>query len=289
MDNKNKNIDNEKEELLRAVIRESLPLYSQHKKMLREQSEKEEILRSAIRELLISEAKASKQPPPSSTLEGILNIWLKNVIGNVKIKFLNLQDGIEEQEGFITTFLNGISELFMFPEMDKEKEEAKLEEEEKNNFKLKYGAFDDLDPEEEKSDDTEEKADSTQDDEPASDLMGRGKRFAYKELQALTSSVQDILKDIIPQERENARQTILKNFGAWMDYWSMNNDQVSTIIEKTLKELGVAIEQDELPSEEQPIEEPLEEPVEQPLEEPAVPDEAEEEPALEEEIDFDFE
>jgi len=293
MNNKNKIIEENgiEEENLRSFIRESLTLYSKNKQKLREDFEKEQVLRNAIRELLISEAKASKQPPPGSTLEGILNTWLKNVIGNVKIKFLNLQDGIEEQEGFITTFLNGISELFMFPEMEAEKEKEEELEEEKS-VKLKYGAFDDLDAEdkpEPEMDDTE----SDTDDEPASDLMGRGKRFAYKELQSLTTTVQDILKDIIPQERENARQTVLKNFGAWMDYWSMNNDAVSNIIQKTLGDLGVSIDQDELPSEEQPVEEPIEEPteepIEEPVEEPTVPDETEEEPALEEEIDFDFE
>lgn len=295
MNNKNKIIEENgiEEENLRAFIRESLALYSKNKQKLREDFEKEQVLRNAIRELLISEAKASKQPPPSSTLEGILNTWLKNVIGNVKIKFLNLQDGIEEQEGFITTFLNGISELFMFPEMEAEKEKEEELEEEKG-VKLKYGAFDDLDAEdkpEPEMDDTE----SDTDDEPASDLMGRGKRFAYKELQSLTTTVQDILKDIIPQERENARQTVLKNFGAWMDYWSMNNDAVSNMIQKTLGDLGVSIDQDELPSEEQPVEqpveEPVEEPIEQPVEEPAgdIVDQEAEPEELEEEFDFDFE
>ena len=262
------------EDKIRSVIREAIKLYSIRKENLRAQSVFEDKLRETIRKIIISEAKASKEPPPSSTLEGFLRTFLKNKLPSVKIEFNKLQDSNEEKYGFIETFMFGVSDLFKIPGVAEQPEEEELnEEEEDKKVKMRFGAFDDLglDGEEQEQEEPEEPEEEDPMDKGAQTDFDVGSRTGYTAVQELTSAIQDLKKNIVPQNLENARSTLLRNFAGWIDQWTIDNDEITDFLSKTLQKLDVEVP--DILRQQQPEQQP-----EQPVME---------EDFLEEEIDFD--
>lgn len=275
----NKNNDSEKR--VRSMVQNALKIYyTIPDKKLSKEKLQEERLRKIISNLLLSEIKASKEPPPKSTLEGFLREFLKAKLPSIKIQFDKLQDSDEERFGFIETFMFGVSDLFNIPNLSQEDEEQELkEEEEEKKVKMKFGAFDDLALDGE--DDKEEIEKPVQKQEEPMDKAAQtefdvGSRTGYRALQGITSAIQDLKKDIVPQNLENARSTLLRNFAGWMDQWTVDNQTITDFLAKTLQELNVEVpEQLSQQSKEVPASQP--EP-----EQPVL-----EEDFLEEEIDFD--
>jgi len=260
------------EEKFRSIVKKALNIYyTNSRDKLSKEKLQEEKLRKIINKLIISEVKASKEPPPKSTLEGFLRTFLKLKLPSIKIEFDKLQDSNEERFGFIETFMYGVSDLFNIPDISNQpEEELKEEEEEDKKITMKFGAFDDLNIDGEESEEKEEKPEQKEEDpmdKAAQTDFDVGSRTGYKAVQSLTSAIQDLKKDIIPQNLENARSTLLRNFAGWMDQWTIDNQEITDFLAKTLEKLNVEVP--EVLSQQQ-----VEEPVMQ-------------EDFLEEEIDFD--
>ena len=275
--------EDEKESKIRSVVREALLIYAEKKKSLTKQKISEEKIRNFVRNYFISEAKASKEPPPASTLEGFLRSFLKAKLPSLKIEFDKLQDSDEELFGFIKIFMFGVNDLFRIPGLEQNSEEEKLNEEEEQKIKVKFGAFDDVGLEDNEEENKKEET-SEPEDESAKTDFDVGARTGHKALQGMTSAIMDLKKDIIPRNLENARSTLLKNFAGWMDQWSEDNQAITDYLTKILQELNVEIP--EILTTSQPEEMPAQEEV-PPEEVSAEMPEEQPEENLEEEIEFD--
>ena len=235
-----------KEERLRNIVKSALKIYyTNSDQKLSQQKLQEEKLRKIIQKVILSEVKASKEPPPKSTLEGFLREFLKAKLPSIKIQFDKLQDSDEERFGFIETFMYGVSDLFNIPGVSQDEEEQELkEEEEEKKIKMKFGAFDDLaldgEEQEQEAEEPEQKQEEPM-DKAAQTEFDVGSRTGYKALQGITSAIQDLKKDIVPQNLENARSTLLRNFAGWMDQWTVDNQEITQFLSKTLQELNVEV------------------------------------------------
>jgi hypothetical protein len=224
--------DKDVEDKLRSIIRESIRLYAKKKQMLSQEDLQEQKIRQAIRKILLSE-KASKDPAPSSTLEGVMRSLLNNIVPQIRIDYMKLQTNEEERQGFKDYFYNAISQTIdvAHDQVNPEDTEKELEEQEKIVFKSDdpdfiNGVSDGTDSAEGKQE--EEKQDSKN----ISSYYDRGQNFGETAFNAIKDRIQNaVYSQIVPEEYPEFVKVLNANLQAWFKIWDTNRTEEEPVPE----------------------------------------------------------
>lgn len=219
--------EKEKEEKLRAIIRESIRLYAKKKEMLSTEDLQEQKIRQTIRKLILSE-KESKDPAPTSTLEGVMRALLNNIVPQIRLDYMKLQTNEEERQGFKDYFYNAVAQTIdvAHDQLEPENTEEELEEQEKIVVKS-----DDPDFIGGVSDGTEEESSKEQGKEPEeekniSSYYERGQNFGHSAFQAIRDRIQNaVYSEIVPEEYEEFVKVLNANLQAWFKIWDQNRTE----------------------------------------------------------------
>lgn len=237
---------------LRLVIREAIKLYASKNANLSANVNNEEKLRQVIRSLILQEAESS-QPPPDSTLNGLLDDYLNDTLKQVKRYFTTLQSDKDEQQGFISRFMNGIHDIISLPEFELEdeseqKELTEVEDEEEENpdddVKFTFGASanaSDGEPEQKEEEPEPEQEEPVE--KPEKQFFDRGEDFASKALRDILTRTKEFASDLVGEERESGKEAVLRNMGAWLIIWSGHDSFVYQAIVDTLGNLNITLPQ----------------------------------------------
>lgn len=218
------NSDEEKQEkALRSIIREAIRLYASKKQMLSAEQIQEQRLRQAIRKILLSE-KASNDPPPASTLEGVMRSLLNNIVPQIRLDYMKLQTNTEERQGFKDYFYNAVEQTIdvAHDQMNPEQSEEELEEQEKIVVKS-----DDPDFISGVNDGTEEindkKAEEKDQATNISSYYDRGQNFGETAFNAVKDRIQNaVYSQIVPDEYPQFVKVLNANLQAWFKIWDTN-------------------------------------------------------------------
>lgn len=245
------------EEVLRDTIRRSIRLYSKTKKNKKQENLQEDKIREIIR-VLINEAKQSSFPKPESTLQGILSKFFNStgMYETIRDSFYELQTNEEEKIGFIRTFLERANEILSMQLSAEEPEEELKEEDEEPEQKSreeeildKWGAFTpsgvdkDLKKLKVKSK-SEEKKEDTKDPEDmqVDSFEARGANSARAIFeQRLQDELRKIMLNLIGDEKEQGRVSIMQNFAAWFDMWTEDSDEMTGFLSQELEKNNVPL------------------------------------------------
>lgn len=216
----------ENEEKLRSIIRESIKLYAKKKDLLSSQDLQEQKIRQAIRNILLSE-KASRDPAPSSTLEGVMRSLLNNIVPQIRIDYMKLQTNEEERQGFKDYFYNAVSQTIdvAHDQINPEDTDKELEEQEKVVLKSDdpdfiSGVTDGTEGEEEKKEDGEPKAKNI------SSYYDRGQNFGETAFNAIKDRIQNaVYSQIVPEEYPQFVKVLNANLQAWFKIWDTNRTE----------------------------------------------------------------
>lgn len=254
--------EDKKENKLRSMIREVLKAYVRNKQNLSKQEMFESKLRESIRNILLE--KQSKDPPPGSTLEGIMRSLLNNIVPQLRIQYMQMQSKDEERQGFKDYFYNAVENITDLTKDQRaaEEEEGSMELEElKLNFKpddpdFISGVFDGSEEPEKKTKST--KGNSKKD---ISSYYERGQNFGEKAFMAVKDRIQDaVASQIVPEEYPEFEKLLNSNLQAWFKIWDQNktnSSQPEPSQEQPEDEQPSELALDEVPPEEVALEEDL--------------------------------
>lgn len=215
--------DKEQEETLRTIIREAIRIYASKKEMLSPEQIQEQKIRQAIRNIILSE-KASNDPPPASTLEGVMRALLNNIIPQIRLDYMKLQTNTEERQGFKDYFYNAVEQTIdvAHDQMNPDETEEGLEEQEKIVVKS-----DDPDFINGVQDGTEvvsdEKAEEKEESANISSYYDRGQNFGETAFNAIKDRIQNaVYSQIVPEEYPQFVKVLNANLQAWFKIWDTN-------------------------------------------------------------------
>jgi len=219
--------DKEKEEKLRAIIRESIKLYAMKKEMLSNKDLQEQKIRQTIKKIMLSE-KESKDPAPTSTLEGVMRSLLNNIVPQIRLDYMKLQTNEEERQGFKDYFYNAVAQTIdvAHDQMNPENTGEELEEQEKIVVKS-----DDPDFISGVSDGTEqepskEQAKDSESEKNISSYYERGQNFGHSAFQSIRDRIQNaVYSEIVPDEYEEFVKVLNANLQAWFKIWDGNKTE----------------------------------------------------------------
>ena len=250
--------DKDNEERLRSIIRESIKLYARQKDLLSKEVVQEQKIRQAIKNIILSE-KASKDPAPSSTLEGVMRSLLNNVVPQIRIDYMKLQTNEEERQGFKDYFYNAVSQTIdvAHDQMNPNNTEEELEEQEKVVFKS-----DDPDFINGVTDGTEGEQEKKEEGEPEtrniSSYYDRGQNFGETAFNAIKDRIQNaVYSQIVPEEYPQFVKVLNANLQAWFKIWDTNRTEEEPVPEAP-EELGGGVPDTSLASPEEEVQENFE-------------------------------
>lgn len=221
--------EEQNEERLRSIIRESIRAYAKKKQMLRKEELQEQRLRQAVRKLVLSE-KASKDPAPTSTLEGVMRSLLNNIVPQIRLDYMKLQTNNEERQGFKDYFYNAVAQSIdvAHDQMNPEDTDQELAEQEKIVVKSDDpdfidGVSDGTEPADEK------KPEGKQSTKNISSYYDRGQNFGETAFTAVKDRIENaVYSQIVPEEYEQFVKVLNANLQAWFKIWDTNQTQDQT-------------------------------------------------------------
>jgi len=249
------------EKALRDTIRKTIRLYSKTKNNKKQENLQENKIREIIR-VLIKEAKQSSFPKPESTLQGILSKFFNStgMYETIRDSFYELQTNEEEKIGFIGTFLERANEVLSMqlsteePEEElKEDEEEEIEQKSREEEILdKWGAFTptgvdkDLQKLKVKKKNKEKNEDAKDNKDPedvqVDSFAARGANSARAIFeQRLQDELRKIMLNLIGDEKEQGRVSIMQNFAAWFDMWTEDSDEMTSFLSQELEKNNVPL------------------------------------------------
>lgn len=242
---------------LRNAIKRSIRLYSSTKKNKNQDNLQEEKIRQVVRSL-IKEAKQSSFPKPESTLQGILSKFFNSsgMYETIRDSFYDLQTNEEEKIGFIKHFLERANEVLSMQIADNQPENEELEEAEEaeeqksreEEILNKWGAFtpNEVGKELEKLK-IKKKKNKKDDKQESEDLQvdsfatrGANSARAIFE-QRLQDELRKIMLNLIGDEKEQGRISIMQNFAAWFDMWTDDSGQMDEVLKQELEKANVPL------------------------------------------------
>lgn len=227
--------ENMNETKLRSLIRESIKLYAIKKGKLSTERLQEEKLRELVRKIIVKEGKniivekQSKDPAPTSTLEGVMRTLLNNIIPQIRLDYIRLQTNQEEREGFKDYFYNAVEKIIQLSLDQRNSEDQPEELEEQDKVTLK-------------SDDPDfisGVADGTEEDSPKNgkksnkkvtkdiaSYFERGQNFGQKTFNSIKDRIENVVfSEIVPEEYPEFTRILNANFKSWFAIWDQNRTQ----------------------------------------------------------------
>jgi hypothetical protein len=213
------------EEKLRSIIREALKLYAIKNKKLSQEHIEEQKIRQHIKKLLLKE-KESKDPPPASTLEGVMRSLLNNIVPQIRIDYMKLQTNKEERRGFKDYFYNAVEQTIDLAH-DQRNSEQDQELEEQEKIVLKSDDPDFISGVTDGTDETPKSKESGQEkSKNISSYFDRGQNFGETAFNSIKDRIQGaVYYQIVPEEYEQFVKVLNANLQAWFKIWDSNRTQ----------------------------------------------------------------